>query len=101
MAGVKDFDRLPIPFHAVATDIETGRQVVLRSGNLARAIRASMAVPGGFAPVEIDGRLLVDGLVADNVPITAVRAMGAARVIASTSARRCCRAKRLPTQPRC
>ena len=56
--------------------------MVLRSGNLARAIRASMAVPGSFAPVEIDGRLLVDGLVADNVPITAVRAMGAARVIA-------------------
>ena len=82
VAGVKDFDRLPIPFHAIATDIETGRQVVLRSGNLARAIRASMAVPGGFAPVEIEGRLLVDGLVADNVPITAVREMGAARVIA-------------------
>ena len=81
VAGVSDFDRLPIPFHAVATDIETGRQVVLRSGNLARAIRASMAVPGGFAPVEIDGRLLVDGLVADNVPVSAVRAMGAKRVI--------------------
>ncbi|HEV2432264.1 MAG TPA: patatin-like phospholipase family protein, partial [Burkholderiales bacterium] len=47
VAGMKDFDRLPIPFHAIATDIETGRQVVLRSGNLARAIRASMAVPGG------------------------------------------------------
>ena len=71
----RGFRQLPIPFHAIATDIETGRQVVLRSGNLARAIRASMAVPGGFAPVEIDGRLLVDGLVADNVPITAVRAM--------------------------
>ena len=81
VANVHDFDRLPIPFRAVATDIETGRQVVLRSGNLAKAIRASMAVPGGFAPVEIDGRLLVDGLVADNVPVTAVRAMGAARVI--------------------
>ena len=81
VANVHDFDRLPIPFRAVATDIETGRQVVLRSGNLAKAIRASMAVPGGFAPVEIDGRLLVDGLVADNVPVSAVRAMGAKRVI--------------------
>ena len=81
-AHIHDFNKLPIPFHAVATDIETGRAVVLQSGNLALAIRASMAVPGAFAPVEIDGKLLVDGLVSNNVPVDVVRAMGADIVIA-------------------
>lgn len=76
-AHIHDFNKLPIPFRAVATDLETGREVVLQSGELARAIRASMAVPGGFDPVEIDGRLLVDGLVANNVPVNVARAMGA------------------------
>lgn len=77
VAGVAHFDDLPIPFRAVATDIETGRAVVLEQGNLARAIRASMAVPGAFDAVEIDGRLLVDGLVANNLPIDVGRMMGA------------------------
>jgi NTE family protein len=81
VADVKDFDRLPTPFRAVATDIETGRQVTLGSGSLPLAIRASMAVPGAFRPVEIDGRLLVDGLIADNVPVTVARKMGADVVI--------------------
>ena len=80
-AHVRDFNKLPIPFRAVATDIETGKEVVLQSGNLAQAIRASMAVPGAFDPVEIDNRLLVDGLVANNVPVNVVRAMGADVVI--------------------
>jgi NTE family protein len=80
-AKIQDFNKLPIPFHAVATDIETGRAVVLQSGDLALAIRASMAVPGAFAPVEIDGKLLVDGLVSNNVPVDVVRAMGADIVI--------------------
>jgi NTE family protein len=80
-ANIHDFNKLPIPFHAVATDIETGRAVVLQSGDLALAIRASMAVPGAFAPVEIDGKLLVDGLVSNNVPVDVVRAMGADVVI--------------------
>ncbi len=74
---IHDFNKLPIPFHAVATDLETGQAVVLQSGDLARAIRASMAVPGAFDPVEIDGRLLVDGLVANNVPVNVARDMGA------------------------
>ena len=78
---VHDFNKLPIPFRAVATDLETGREVVLQSGNLARSIRASMAVPGGFDPVEIDGKLLVDGLVANNVPVNVARDMGADIVI--------------------
>jgi NTE family protein len=80
-AKIHDFNKLPIPFRAVATDIETGRAVVLQTGDLAQAIRASMAVPGAFAPVEIDGKLLVDGLVSDNVPVDVVRAMGADIVI--------------------
>src|SRR3954470_19983279 len=70
---VTDFDRLPIPFRAVAADIETGEAVVLSHGSLARAMRASMAVPGALAPVEIDGRLLVDGGIANNLPIDEAR----------------------------
>jgi NTE family protein len=80
-ANIHDFNKLPIPFHAVATDLETGQEVVLQSGDLARAIRASMAVPGAFDPVEIDGRLLVDGLVSNNVPVNVARDMGADIVI--------------------
>jgi NTE family protein len=74
---VKDFNRLPIPYRAVATDIETGKAVVLAKGNLSMSIRASMAVPAAFDPVEIDGRLLVDGGIADNVPVNVARDMGA------------------------
>ncbi len=77
VAAIRHFDELPIPFRAVATDIETGDEIVLSSGNLARAIRASMAVPGAFDAVELDGRLLVDGLVTNNVPLDVAREMGA------------------------
>lgn len=77
-----DFDQLPIPFRAVATDIVDGSAVVPSSGNLADVVRASMAVPAVFAPMEIDGRLLVDGGLVNNVPISVVRGMGADRVIA-------------------
>ena len=80
--SIRDFDRLPIPFRAVAADIETGEAVVLGSGDLARAIRASMAVPGFLKPVELDGRLLIDGGVASNLPVEVVRKMGAEVVIA-------------------
>ena len=72
-ADIDDFSRLPVPFRAVAADIETGETIVLDRGNLARAMRASMAIPGAVAPVEIDGRLLVDGGIADNLPIDVVR----------------------------
>jgi NTE family protein len=81
-AGIDDFHKLPIPFGAVAADIETGQEVVLLRGNLARAMRASMAVPGAIAPVEIDGRLLVDGGIANNLPIDVVRKLCADVVIA-------------------
>lgn len=80
--SVRDFDRLPIPFRAVAADLETGEAVVLGSGDLARAIRASMAVPGFLKPVELDGRLLIDGGVASNLPVDVVRKMGAEVVVA-------------------
>jgi len=77
VATVNDFDELTIPFRAVATDLETGGEVVLDSGNLARSVRASMGVPAAFDPVEIDGRMLADGGIANNVPVSVARAMGA------------------------
>ncbi|MBW7472253.1 patatin-like phospholipase family protein [Marinobacter sp. F4218] len=81
-ALVEDFDRLAIPFRAVATDLETGEQVVIGQGNLAEAIRASMSIPGVYAPVQRDGRLLVDGGVANNLPVSVARDMGADVIIA-------------------
>ncbi len=81
-AEVDHFDRLPLPFRAVATDAATGDTVVMDRGDLAGALRASMAVPGLFSPVERDGRLLVDGGLVANLPVDAARAMGAEVVIA-------------------
>jgi len=83
VATVHDFDALAIPFRAVATDIVKGEKVVFAEGDLAAAIRASMSVPGVFAPVKIDGRLLVDGGVLDNVPVDEARKLGAERLIVS------------------
>jgi len=82
VATVDDFDDLMIPFRAVATDIATGQEVAIGSGNLGLAIRASMSIPAAFAPTIIDGRLLVDGGVSNNLPINVVRDMGADVVIA-------------------
>lgn len=81
-ADVKDFNKLPIPYRAVASDIETGDAVVLDHGSLAHAMRASMSVPGALAPVEIDGKLLVDGGIANNLPIDQARKLCADVVIA-------------------
>jgi NTE family protein len=64
-----DFSELPIPYAAVAADIRTGEKVVLRSGSLPSAMRASMSIPALFEPWEIDGRLLVDGGLVSNLPI--------------------------------
>jgi NTE family protein len=77
VADVKNFDNLSIPYRAVAADLETSKEVILASGSLPKAIRASMAVPAAFDPVEIDGRLLVDGGIANNVPVSVARSMGA------------------------
>lgn len=82
VSDVRDFDDLRIPYRAVATDIATGHAVVLGKGDLALAARASMAVPGAFAAVDIDGKTLVDGGMANNLPISVVRQMGADIVIA-------------------
>ncbi|MEP6886055.1 MAG: patatin-like phospholipase family protein [Gammaproteobacteria bacterium] len=78
-----DFDQLPTPFCAVATDLETGSAVLLDKGDLAVAMRASMSAPGVFAPVESNGRLLVDGGLAENLPINVARAMHADILIVS------------------
>jgi len=75
--SVTSFDRLPTPFRAVATDLETGKAVILDRGDLAEAMRASMSAPGVFAPVDDHGRLLVDGGLTENLPIDVARAMGA------------------------
>jgi len=72
-AAAGDFDRLPIPFRAVATDLANGEPVVLASGDLARAVRASMSIPLLFPPVDWAGKRLVDGLVVDNLPIDVAR----------------------------
>ncbi|MDN4500055.1 patatin-like phospholipase family protein [Pseudomonas mosselii] len=75
-ADIRDFDKLPIPFRAVATDITSGEKVIFRRGHLPQVIRASMSIPAVFAPVELDGRLLVDGGMTDNIPVDVVREMG-------------------------
>lgn len=75
-SDTRDFDKLPIPFRAVATDIASGEKVVFRKGHLPQVIRASMSIPAVFAPVELDGRLLVDGGMTDNIPLDVARDMG-------------------------
>jgi NTE family protein len=81
-SALPTFDALPTPFRCVAFDINKSESVVLRSGILAEAMRATMAIPGIFPPVTIDGRLLVDGGFLDNVPVGAAREMNVDVVIA-------------------
>ena len=76
VARITNFDELPTPFRALATDLETGEGVTIGSGDLTSAMRASMSAPGVFAPVERDGRLLVDGGISENLPVDIARAMG-------------------------
>jgi len=75
VADVQDFDKLPIAFRAVATDLETGERALMGSGDLVTAMRASMSAPGVFSPAPRDGRLLVDGGLTDNLPIDIAREM--------------------------
>ena len=75
VADIKDFDQLPIAFRAVATDLETGDGIILKSGDLVTAMRASMSAPGVFEPVEVDGKLLVDGGLYNNLPVDIARQM--------------------------
>lgn len=81
-AGVSDFDKLALPYRAVSADINTGEVVVHSKGNIAEAIRASMSLPGVFPPVELDGRILIDGGIVNNVPVDVADAMGADMIIA-------------------
>jgi len=85
-AAIQDFDKLPIPFRAIAADIETGEEVVLAGGELAMALRASMSVAGAFPPVVIDGRTLIDGGVLNNIPVNVARDLGADIVIVASFA---------------
>jgi NTE family protein len=82
VSTIEDFDQLPIPFRAIAADVNRGEVVTLASGDLALAMRASMSIPGAFPPVALDGRVLVDGGIASNLPVQTVRDMGADIVIA-------------------
>jgi predicted acylesterase/phospholipase RssA len=77
-----NFDSLSIPFRAVATDLATGRVVVLSSGNLGKAVRASMAIPFWFPPVAYESGLVIDGAFSSNLPIAPAHAMGVERLIA-------------------
>jgi NTE family protein len=78
---ISDFNKFPIPFRCIATDIETIEPVVLTEGFLPDALRASMAIPSVFTPVELNGRLLVDGGVVRNLPAQDVKEMGADIII--------------------
>jgi NTE family protein len=82
-SNTTDFNHLPTPFRAVATDLVSGAPVLLDKGDLAIAMRASMSAPGVFAPVEYQGKLLVDGGLAENLPIDVARAMHADVLIVS------------------
>jgi len=79
---INNFDELPIPFRAIASDIGRGEAYVMGKGDLAHAIRASMSVPGVFAPVRIDDRLLVDGGIVGNLPVNVIQELGVDVVIA-------------------
>lgn len=77
-----NIEQLKLPFAAVATDLNWGHKIVLNQGSVARAVRASSAIPGVFQPVAHQGKILVDGGVVDNIPISVAKAMGADIVIA-------------------
>ncbi len=79
---LKSFDQLPIPFRCVATDLVRGQEVVFSNGSLFHALRATMSIPGVFAPLRLGNQVLVDGGVVNNLPVDVVRAMGADVVIA-------------------
>lgn len=80
--GARTLNDLPLLFRAVATDLETGKQVVLSDVSLPIAMRASMSIPGAFAPTEVEGRLLADGGLVRNLPVEVAREMGAEVIIA-------------------
>ena len=80
---ISDFNKLPIPFRAVATDIVNGKIVVLDNGSLATAMRASMSLPGVFSPVPYKNTLLIDGAILNNFPVDVAKDLGADIIIGS------------------
>ena len=80
--SVRSFDELPIPFRCVATDMLAAKPVVLKGGSLSQALRATMSLPGIFTPVELDGQVLADGGLLNNIPTDVAKEMGAAVIIA-------------------
>lgn len=78
---LRRFDQLPIPFKAIAADLVTGEEVVMDRGRLSTAVRASMSIPGLLEPVEWQGKLLVDGGIANNMPVGVIQQMGVDRLI--------------------
>ena len=80
--GLTSFEALQLPFAAVACDLQSGDEVALTRGDVALAVRASSALPGIFAPEEIDGRMLVDGSIVQNLPVKTVKTMGVDRIVA-------------------
>ena len=81
---IKSFDDLPTPFRCVATDLIEGKEVVFRDGHLPTVLRATMSLPAVFSPLSYDGKMLVDGALLDNLPVTVVKDMGADLIIAVT-----------------
>ncbi len=81
LGNFQDFSEMPIPFFCIASDIETGEEVILESGSLAKAVSASGAIPSVFSPVRIDGKLLTDGGVTNNYPVSELRERGADIII--------------------
>lgn len=81
-AELASFDQLAVPFRAVATDLTNRAEVVLSRGNLLQAVQASMSIPGVVRPMQLQGHLLVDGGVANNLPVSVAKALGADRIIA-------------------
>jgi NTE family protein len=80
--GYHEFDKLPIQFRAVATDLVTGKPVIFDRGELANVMRASMSVPGAVAPAEFDGMMLVDGMLTQNLPVETARSLNPDIIIA-------------------
>lgn len=81
LGDIRDFSKMPIPFFCVASNIETGEQVILDSGSLPQAVSASGAIPSLFSPVRIDGMILTDGGVTNNYPVEELRDRGAEIII--------------------
>lgn len=82
VGDLNSFDDLPIPYRAVATDLVTSDQVVLHDGSIAQAMKASSTVPGALVPTKLHGKLLVDGGISNNLPVSVARSMGADIIIA-------------------